>query len=144
MPSSDLSWMIGARVRAISLVEPSSWCFELVGGGTLRTETVWRIIGEGRVQATSVDHGHQFGLQQPVDAAARAKGALAGATVRQASIARDTGDVVVDFANGSRLEVLTTSSSYEGWSIVSPRGDEVIGLGGGSIDVRKLNRRVDR
>ena len=37
---------------------------------------------------------------------------------------------MVDFDNDSRLEVLTTSSGYEGWLILSPTGDEVIGRGG--------------
>jgi hypothetical protein len=129
--------MVGDRVRVISFVEPESWFFKLVSGGTLRVETLWRIVRVGKVQATSADHGHRFGLPQPVDSAARAKLSLLDATVRQASIIQDTGDVVVDFDNDSRLEVLTTSSGYEGWLILSPTGDEVIGRGGGIVDVRK-------
>ena len=129
--------MVGDRVRVISFVEPESWFFKLVSGGTLRVETLWRIVRVGKVQATSADHGHRFGLPQPVDSAARAKLSLLDATVRQASIIQDTGDVVVDFDNDSRLEVLTTSSGYECWLILSPTGDEIIGRGGGIVDVRK-------
>ena len=129
--------MIGDRLRLISFVGPESWLFELVSGGTLRVETLWRVVGVGKVQATSADHGHRFGLPQPVDSAGRAKLALLDATVRQAAIIRETGDVVVEFDNDSRLEVLTTSSGYEGWLIVSPTGDEVIGMGGGLVHVRK-------
>ena len=97
--------MVGDRVRVISFVEPESWFFKLVSGGTLRVETLWRIVRVGKIQATSADHGHRFGLPQPVDSAARAKLSLLDATVRQASIIQDTGDVVVDFDNDSRLEV---------------------------------------
>jgi hypothetical protein len=137
MSSTDLNWMVGDRVRAISPVEPACWFFELASGGTLRVETLWRVVAGGRVEATSADHGHRFGLPEPVDSGARAKLALSDARVRRASIIHDTGDVVVDFDNDSRLEILTISGGYEGWSIVSPTRDEIIGLGGGLVDVRK-------
>src|SRR5438445_152952 len=115
MPSPDLKWMIGRRISEIRLVEPTSWWFEFAGGGTIRADTLWRIVVGGRVEATSEDHGHKFGLSQPVDSATRATCALSNASVRHASVAGDTGDVVVDFDNDSRLQILTTSSGYEGW-----------------------------
>jgi hypothetical protein len=121
--------MVGKRVGAVRLREPASWFFEITDGGTLRADTLWRIVAAGRVEATGADHGHRFGLQEPVDSAARASRALSDSTVRHASVLRDTGDVVLEFDNGARLEILTTSSGYEGWSIVSPTGVEVIGLG---------------
>jgi Family of unknown function (DUF6188) len=129
--------MLGRRIDAVSFVEPTSWWFELNGGGTLRADTLWRIVAGGRVEATSADHGHRFGLPEPVDAATRATRALSGSTVRRASITEDTGDVMLQFDNEARLEILTTSSGYESWSIFLPTGEEIIGLGGGQVEVRR-------
>ena len=103
MPSPDLKWMIGGRVGEICLVEPVSWWFSFAGGGAIRADTLWRVIASGTIQATSEDHGQRFGLAQPVDAAVRASHVLAGAVVRRLSVAGDTGDVIVDFDNDSRL-----------------------------------------
>ena len=45
----------------------------------------------------------------------------------------------MQFDNDAALEVLTTSTGYEGWSITSPTRDEIIGLGGG----RPVNEAPD-
>jgi hypothetical protein len=88
------------------------------------------------VQASSEDHGQRFGLPEAVDSAARALEILAKSPVTQATLGRDTGDVVLEFGNDSRLEILTTSSGYEGWSIFFPNGDEAVGFGGGYTELR--------
>jgi hypothetical protein len=129
--------MIGRRIAAVRLVEPISWWFDLAGGGSLRVDTLWRIVASGRVQASSEDHGQRFGLPEAVDSGARAVDILANSQVRQAAFGRDTGDVLLDFDNDSRLGIVTTSSGYESWSIFFPNGDEAIGLGGGQIGLRR-------
>jgi hypothetical protein len=129
--------MIGRKIRDIRVVEPVSWWFTFFGGGSLRAESMWRIVAGGRVHASSEDHGQMFGLPKPVDSVARAVQVLSNSLVRQASFGRDTGDVLLEFDNGSRLEILTTSSGHEGWSLFFPNGDEAIGLGGGQIELRR-------
>ena len=46
--------------------------FELLGGGSVRVDTLWRIVAGGRIQASSSDPGQRFGLPKPVDSAVRA------------------------------------------------------------------------
>jgi hypothetical protein len=137
MSSPDLKWMIGGSIGEVCLVEPASWWFRFAGGGAIRADTLWRVVASGRIQATSKDHGQRFGLTQAVDSAVRASHLVASAVVRRASVAGDTGDVIVDFDNDSRLEILTTSSGYESWAVFFPNGDEAIGLGGGNVHFRK-------
>jgi hypothetical protein len=108
----------------------------MAGGGTLRVETLWRIISDGRIHVSSSDHGQKFGLPKPVDSAARAVQALSNSLVTQVSFGPDTGDVFLGFDDGSSLEILATSSGYEGWAIFFPNGDEAIGLDGGQIELR--------
>ena len=129
--------MIGASIRDVRLVEPVSWWFRFVDGGSIRAETVWRLVVQGGVRTTSQDHGQRFGRSTPVDSAEAATAALSKSLVRRTSITNDTGDLVLEFENGFRLEILTTSSGYESWSVSSPTGEETLALGGGQIRVRK-------
>jgi hypothetical protein len=88
--------MIGRRIAKIRIAEPTSWWFDLSGGVSLRADTLWRIVAGGRIQASSADHGHRFGLPKPVDSADRALQVLSNSLVKQASLGRDTGDVLLD------------------------------------------------
>lgn len=142
--SRDLGWMIGGQVTKVELLEPVSWWFAFLGGGALRADSLWRIVSDGRIQVTSEDHDQEFGLPKPVDAAARAASLLAKRLVSAASIREDTGDVVLEFDDHSRLEVLTTSSGCESWAIFSPNGDEAIGCGGGRVELWKRDGQSPR
>jgi hypothetical protein len=135
-PSLNLNWMIGRRVREIQLERPNSWWFRFDDRGAIRADTFWRLIAAGRIHVTSEDHGQLFGLTEPVDSAVKAAEAVSSAVVQLAG-ATDSGDLVLHFDNGSRLEIFSTSSGYESWSVFYPSGDEAIGLGGGEIRLRK-------
>jgi len=135
-PSLNLNWMIGRRIREIQLEGPVSWWFRFQDGGAIRADTIWRMIAASRIYVTSEDHGQLFGLAEPVDSAVKAAEALSAAVVQLAG-ATDSGDLVLHFDNGSRLEIFSTSFAYESWSVFFPNGDQAIGLGGGEITLRK-------
>ena len=40
---------------------------------SLAVDCLWRIISNRQVQCTSLDHGHQYGLPEPIDAYAEAR-----------------------------------------------------------------------
>ena len=136
MSVSDLSWIAGQHVEAVSLTEPVSWWFKFSDGTSLRADTPWRIVSNERVEVTSGDHQHRFGLPEPVDAGARAMEVLGRRKAIRVSLVKATQDLVFEFDNGARLEILTTSMGYEGWSITSPGRGEIIGLGGGGVEVQ--------
>jgi Family of unknown function (DUF6188) len=94
------------------------------------------VFAAGRIHVTSEDHGQLFGLTEPVDSAVKAAEVVSTGVVQLAG-ATDSGDLVLHFDNGSRLEIFSTSSGYESWSVFYPSGDEAIGLGGGEIRLRK-------
>jgi hypothetical protein len=136
-PSLDLNWMVGGRVREVRLEGEGSWWFLFDNDGSIRADTLWRLIAAGRIHATSEDHGELFGLREPVDSAATAAVTLSTAAVQRGVVANDSGDLVLDFDNGSRLEIIATSAGYESWSVFFPNGDEAVSLGGGDIELRK-------
>jgi hypothetical protein len=70
----------------------------------------------------SDDHGHRFGLPAPVDAAAAARAAMAGATIVDARVRDGAPDLVLRFENGVTLELLALSSGYECRQTRDPSG----------------------
>ena len=68
----DLTWLVGLQLKAVEKKD-YSWFFTFDDGGSIATESFWRLITIEGVAVTSEDHGHQFGLPAPVDAANLAK-----------------------------------------------------------------------
>ena len=110
-----------------------SWLLRFGTDITLTTEVLWRLIDDGRIVVTSEDHGHQFGLPEPVDATARLLSSLRGRSVTAASIVPSSGDLAIDFGERTQLQFLQTSCGYESWRL-SVRGSETICTGGGEIE----------
>ena len=109
-----------------------SWFFEFGSGVSLATESPWRFIEQGRVVVSSEDHGQQFGLPAPVDAAKELQSRAAGHTVEGASLASDSGDLMVQFPGPAYLQLLQLSSGHESWRLYVD-GSETICIGGGDI-----------
>jgi len=109
-----------------------SWFFRFSNDVLLATESSWRFLNSERIVVTSEDHEHQFGLAAPVDAAASVLAGVAQAPVADATITHRTGDLVVDFGNGARLQYLQMSGGYESWRLYT-FGTETICTGGGEI-----------
>jgi hypothetical protein len=109
-----------------------SWFIRIGSGITVATESLWRLIGKGRILVASDDHGHQFGLPEPVDAGAALLLSVRGRSVTAAEIDPSCGDLTIDFGEGIRLQFLQTSLGYESWRL-SAEGVETICSGGGEI-----------
>jgi hypothetical protein len=118
----DFAWMLGRTVDAYSFYEPCLWTMTLSGGGSMSTEAIWRVSSLTDLIASSTDHGHQFGLLSPVDAAARAREATSSSAIVGVEVRAAAPDLVMRFANGAVLEVLATSCGYECWQIKGPTG----------------------
>ncbi len=122
LSSVDLRWMLGRSVVAYSFSEPDFWVISLSGGGSISTQDVWRLMTPARMAVSSVDHGHQFGLPEPVDAAARAMLETSSSVIVEAHVDDRAPDLLVQFENGSVLQVLATSTGYECWQVSEPSG----------------------
>ena len=65
---------------------------------------------------------------------------ISGTPLKQLAVTEKTGDIVLDFESGTRLEVFNDSGGYEGWNCVTSSGFQLIGMGGGGtayLDARK-------
>lgn len=123
--------LIGRQLLSVEKKD-YSWFFGFGAGVSLATESPWRLIEQGRIAVSSEDHGQQFGLPAPVDAAREVLSRAAGRTVEAASVASDSGDLMVQFPGRVYLQQLQLSSGHESWRL-SVDGSESICMGGGSI-----------
>jgi hypothetical protein len=108
-----------------------TWFFGFAAGVSLATESPWRLIDDGRIAVSSEDHGHQFGLPAPVDAASEVLSCADGRTIEAASIS-SFGDLIIQFSGRVQLQLLQLSRGYESWRL-SAHGSESICLGEGGV-----------
>ncbi|HTG14456.1 MAG TPA: hypothetical protein VK747_04215 [Blastocatellia bacterium] len=109
-----------------------SWFFRFSGEVSVATESAWRLINEDRIVVTSEDHGHQFGLPDPVDAASIVLSSIGGRKVEAAAISACSGDLTIEFNGCAQLQLLQMSGGYESWRLFV-RDSETICTGGGEI-----------
>jgi hypothetical protein len=114
----------------------AGWTFRFSNNATVTTQSVWRALTDVGIAVTSEDHRQQFGLPEPVDARQRAEAILLG-KVMKAEAAPITGDLRISFGSGGVLELLNTSSGYEGWHLAAREDGqtawELVALGGGDL-----------
>ena len=125
----DSTPLIGQSVVSIENKD-HSWFVTLSGGDSIATESTWRLVAKERIVVTSEDHGHQFGLPVPVDAAKRVTDTLKSDPITHASHDSSTGDLLLGFSSGRYLEFLQLSCGYESWRL-SRQGKDYICMGGG-------------
>ena len=114
--------MLGRSIIEVSLADPLPWRFRFSDSEGITVECLWRIINGGRLTRTSLDHGHQFGLPAPVDAAVEATATLVGRAVTDVHLHLSTGDIQLRFDGDLMLEIIRDSGGYEGWQVYAPGG----------------------
>jgi len=129
----DLTWIVGRTVCLVSFHEPTLWSFNFGQKVCVGVECLWRIVDHARVVLTNQDHGHQFGLPAPVDAVARSTGLFAKRPVSAVQLREATADLLIEFTDDLRLEVIPDSSGYESWQLHDPSGTSYYVQGGGTI-----------
>jgi hypothetical protein len=129
----DLSWMVGRAVSEVSFLEPTLWRFSLGPREHIAVECLWRLIRCSRVVRCSSDHGRQFGLPAPVDAAQEAAELLSATSVSAVQLRKATADIRLDFSGDVCVEIIPDSSGYESWQVYAPGGVCFVAQGGGQI-----------
>ena len=127
----DLSWMAGRVVREVAWFDGGCWRFVFEQWEYIQTYCLWRIVRDNRVILTSEDHGQQFGLPAPIDVGSKVMEEFASAPVRAVVLRKATGDMLIEFEQGLRLEIISNSAGYEAWEVRGPgRVCFVAGSGG--------------
>ena len=118
--SVDLLWMVGYSVTEVILREPTLWVFTLSGGGSICTESSWRVLADDKFAVSDSD-------EYPSPATLSA---LSGALVTGAEIRKGAADLVVSFSGERQLEIVSINRGYEAWQIYGPAGTSYAAQGG--------------
>jgi hypothetical protein len=109
-----------------------TWFFTFGDDLSIATEGLWRLLTLDGIHVTSEDHGHPFGLSEPVDAAERVRSTVNGLSITNVKFDSYSGDLAMQFGEPVTIQFLQTSCGYEAWRLIVGR-DESICLGGGSL-----------
>jgi len=135
----DITAKLNSRLVGQSLIQTErseyDWGFRFAGEVFLRVACPWRILCNGRVAFGDCDHAQQFRLPEPVNGAMQSDRLLCNKAIQQVIIRGDSGDLTIKFTDQTSLEILNTSSSYEGWELGDGAGLHVIATGGGELAI---------
>jgi hypothetical protein len=132
-PKIDLSWIIGRNVINISFSEPTLWNFSFGKNAFIGVECLWRIIKNKKILLTNEDHKQQFGLPESIDAVKKGLSLLSKQKIISVQLIEFTADLLIEFSQSYKLEIIPVSSGYESWQILTPSGVSYYAQGGGQI-----------
>jgi hypothetical protein len=93
----------------------------LFSDGTQLRADYWRLFRDGRACLSGFDHRQQYGLPAPIDAIAELEKQLENEKVSAAKLDLESGDLVIRFGEGSKLQVFNFTG-YEIWELRFPDG----------------------
>jgi len=108
--------LIGTRLESVERLD-YDWSLRFEAGSSLMFQSLWRLVSEAAIEVTSEDDGQQFGLKTPVNAAELLKTKVGEQRISDVRIDDATSDLTFHFGQSLRLEVISTSSGYEAWSL---------------------------
>jgi hypothetical protein len=123
--------MIGERLESVKKLN-YDWDLRFDAGSSIMFQSVWRLVSDTAIEVTSEDEGQQFGLKTPVDAVAQLKAKIGDKCVSDVRIDGVTSDLTLHFGQHLRLEVVSTSSGYEAWSLHA-KEVQIIGRNGDTV-----------
>lgn len=126
------SAIINLRCTDVSCFGAGSWKFDFERKAVLQVYCPWRIVTAAGIALGDRDHEQKFGLPKPVDAKEEAQ-RLLNAKAIKLTIRAKTADLLIEFENGSPLEIFNSSSGYEGWECSGKDGLLVVAQGGGAF-----------
>jgi len=112
-------------------INSDSWTFLFEDNIYAISSGFWRLLKGKVIQAVSLDHGHQFGLPQPLDLTQQITEDLTGNILTGIKVKRNTSDLILTLTNGFEIEIFTSSIGYETYNF-KVDNKRYIRLGGGN------------
>ena len=133
MVKHTLAFQMNAAFRSVEF-DGFNWFFHFEDGVDVQASGFWRFLKDGEINLVSLDHGHQFGLPNPVDLQELINEKCRGQKVLELKVKDGTGDLHVVMTTGLILEIFIASTGYETYQF-SCGGKQYIGMGGGEIAI---------
>ena len=111
-----------ARVLADVVYGPEDATVKLLfaNGAELRAD-YWRVVNGSKAGISSFDHHQIYGLPTRIDAVQQLSEQLQDKPVSDATLDRETGDLLFRFGDDVKLQILNFTG-YEVWEIKFPDG----------------------
>ena len=130
----SVACIVGQRLTSVdSSAAPGSWGLVFENNCSLQIGGVWRVIRNGRIEIASEDHQQKFGLPNAIDAGRDLRKIISSSTVTAAEVAPETGDLLIQFGDRARFEIITDSCGYESWVLNRPDSTVLVATGGGTL-----------
>lgn len=107
-----------------------SWTFLFTDNIYANSTGFWRLLKNKKILDVSLDHGHQFGLPNPLDLSKKVTGELTGKNLTRIKVDKNTGDLILTLKEGYEIEIFIASTGYETYYFRIDN-KQYIGLGGG-------------
>ena len=129
----SLKWLVGDPVTTVALdAQTDTWSLSFSSRSTISIPCLWRLLRNGAPSCTSRDHNCKFGLPAPLDALAALR-ELEGQAVQLVAVRSGTSALTLSFNAGLSLEIINTSSGFEGWDARHPSLGAVFVMGSGEL-----------
>lgn len=114
--------------------DADSWHFYFADKIYVTSSGFWRLLESNKIIIVSLDHGHQFGLPQPVDLVIKITKHLTGKKLTKIRVDKDTADLTLTISDDIKVQIFIASSGYETYDF-SIEDKRYIGLGSGNIGI---------
>jgi len=131
----DLIFRTNSPFKTISHDNNSDgWTFLFADDILVEASGFWRVLEKNTIILVSLDHGHQFGLDKPLNLIEELTYILTGKYLTEIAVDKDTADLTLSINHDIAIKILISSSSYETYQF-SINGKRYIGLGSGDIEI---------
>jgi hypothetical protein len=127
----NFDWLLNNRLSQVEKKD-FTWFFTFESGGSVSIDSAWRLISTDGIIVTSEDHGHPFGLPEPVDAGNRVLTAVKNKHIVNYLCSKPTSDLTIAFEGEIQIQFLNMSCGYESWTMWNDN-IQTICLGGGEL-----------
>lgn len=114
--------------------DSDTWYFYFSNNIYASSSGFWRLLKEDQIVSVSLDNGHQFGLPQPVNLEEEINAILAGKTLVDIIVNKDTSDLTLNISDNFKFQIFISSFGYETYEF-TVGNDRYIGLGSGKIGI---------
>jgi len=117
---NELDWLKGDHIASASYeADSDTWIVAFNSGASLSISSLWRLIEDGDISATSLDHGHRFGLPKEFDGVAALQ-SMKKYPIRCVELRLGTGDLFLTLGAEFEFQVIASSAGYEPWQMTHP------------------------
>jgi hypothetical protein len=114
--------------------DSDTWYFYFANNIFASSTGFWRLLKANRINLVSFDHGHQFGLPQPVDLSERLTKQLTGKKLTEIRVDKDTADLTLVISEYIKIQIFIASTGYESYEF-SINNQRYIGMGSGNVGI---------